>query len=80
MDPGWQPSQTALDAYECRHGLGYTIYKGIKNELEACVTALVPIGADCELNKISLKNLSDSKKTSVFILMLNSVCGMPLKI
>ena len=61
-NPGWQPSQTALDAYECRHGLGYTIYKGIKNELEACVTALVPIGADCELNKISLKNLSDSKK------------------
>ena len=35
-NPGWQPSQTALDAYECRHGLGYTIYKGIKNELEAC--------------------------------------------
>ena len=36
--------------------------KVFKNELEACVTALVPIGADCELNKISLKNLSDSQK------------------
>lgn len=62
-NPGWQPSQTPLDAYECRHGLGYTIYKGIKDELEACVTALVPIGADCELNRLSLKNLSDSPKT-----------------
>ena len=62
-NPGWQPSQTPLDAYECRHGLGYTIYKGIKDELEACVTAFVPIGADCELNRLSLKNLSDSPKT-----------------
>ena len=23
-NPGWQPTQTELDFYECRHGLGYT--------------------------------------------------------
>ena len=30
-NPGWQPTKTALDSYECRHGLGYTVIKGIKN-------------------------------------------------
>ena len=24
-NPGWQPVQTELDAYRCRHGLGYTV-------------------------------------------------------
>ena len=23
-NPGWQPTRTELDSYECRHGLGYT--------------------------------------------------------
>ena len=23
-NPGWQPTQTPLDFYECRHGLGYS--------------------------------------------------------
>ncbi len=61
-NPGWQPSQTPLDTYECRHGLGYTSYKGMKNKLEACVTTFVPIGSACELTRISFKNNSDSVK------------------
>ena len=24
-NPGWQPTQTSLDRYQCRHGLGYTL-------------------------------------------------------
>ena len=24
-NPGWQPTQQALDFYRCRHGLGYTV-------------------------------------------------------
>ena len=24
-NPGWQPTQTTLDSYECRHGLGYSV-------------------------------------------------------
>ena len=27
-NPGWSPVKTELDAYECRHGMGYTIIKG----------------------------------------------------
>lgn len=62
-NPGWQPSQVSLDSYECRHGLGYTIYKGVKNGIEASVTALVPIGANCELSKLTLTNQSDETKS-----------------
>ena len=31
--PTWQPVQTKLDHYECRHGLGYTKITGAKNGL-----------------------------------------------
>lgn len=62
-NPGWQPSQVSLDSYECRHGLGYTIYKGVKNGIEASVTALVPIGANCELSKLTLTNQSDETRS-----------------
>ncbi len=55
-NPGWQPSQTPLDFYECRHGLGRTVITGRKNGLAASVTTLVPIGGDCELAKVSLTN------------------------
>ena len=62
-NPGWQPVQTELDSYECRHGLGYTTYKGSKNGIEAHVTSFVPIGANCELTHLSLNNTSDKSKT-----------------
>ena len=29
-NPGWQPVQTELDSYSCRHGLGYTVISGSK--------------------------------------------------
>lgn len=61
-NPGWQPYQTELDTYECRHGLGYTCYKGTKNNLEACVTTFVPIGSSCVLTRLSFKNNSDTIK------------------
>lgn len=64
-NPGWQPSQVSLDSYECRHGLGYTIYKGVKNGIEASVTALVPIGANCELSKLTLTNQSDETRSFI---------------
>ena len=33
--PGFKPVKTALDDYQCRHGLGYTIITGEKNALES---------------------------------------------
>ena len=61
-NPGWQPTQTKLDCYTCRHGLGYSIITGEKNGLQAELTALVPLGDTCELNRLKLKNLSVETK------------------
>lgn len=55
-NPGWQPAQTPLDSYTCRHGLGYTIFESRKNDLKATVTTFVPIGDNCEINKVVLRN------------------------
>jgi len=60
--PGWKPVKTALDHYECRHGLGYTIITGEKNKLEAQVTYFVPLGDNCEIQKVKLTNKSDTQK------------------
>jgi cellobiose phosphorylase len=59
---GWAPVKTKLDHYECRHGLGYTIITSEKNDVKAVQTSLVPLGADCELHRIQLKNNSGKKK------------------
>ena len=29
-NPGWMPTKTDLDSYECHHGIGYSIFKGSK--------------------------------------------------
>ncbi|MBQ7506608.1 MAG: glycosyl transferase [Lachnospiraceae bacterium] len=62
-NPGWSPSKTELDFYECRHGCGYTRITGKKNGLEASVLSFVPYGDTCEVNQVSLKNESDHEKT-----------------
>ena len=51
-NPGWQPTQTELDTYSCRHGMGYTVIKGSKNKLSAEVTAFVPIGDSAEVLRV----------------------------
>lgn len=62
-NPGWQPSQTELDEYHCRHGLGYTSYCGTYKQLRSEVTALVPIGSNCELSRVTLTNNSSEERT-----------------
>lgn len=61
-NPGESPVKTKLDAYECRHGLGYTKIKGSLNGLEAEVCFFVPVGLNCEIQRLTLKNNSNSKK------------------
>ncbi|MGN0483453.1 MAG: GH36-type glycosyl hydrolase domain-containing protein [Lachnospiraceae bacterium] len=62
-NPGWMPTKTDLDSYTCRHGLGYSVFEGSKNGLSAVLTDFVPIGASCEVNKLTLKNESSEVKT-----------------
>ncbi len=62
-NPGWKPAQTELDSYECRHGIGYSRFTGMKNKLEASVLTFIPMDDNCEISQVKLTNQSDSKKT-----------------
>lgn len=61
-NPGWQPVQTELDFYECRHGLGYSVITGRKNDVKAELTAFVPVHDACEVNRVVLTNEGSSEK------------------
>lgn len=66
-NPGWMPSKTELDAYSCRHGMGYSVFKGSKNKLTAELTSFVPVGETCEVGKLSLTNeCNETRNFSVF--------------
>ncbi len=62
-NPGWQPTQTKLEEYSCRHGLGYTIIRGKKNGLAAALEAFVPVEDPCEINRVTLENTASETKT-----------------
>ncbi|MBQ8547630.1 MAG: glycosyl transferase [Lachnospiraceae bacterium] len=61
-NPGWQPTKTELDAYECRHGIGYSRFTGKKNDVEASVLTFVPMNDTCEVSHLTLTNNSSAKK------------------
>ncbi len=66
-NPGWQPTKTALDAYECRHGIGYSRFTSSKNNVEAKLLTFIPTNDNCEITRLTLTNTSDTeKKLSVF--------------
>ncbi len=61
-NPGWQPTQTKLDMYSCRHGLGYTVIHGKKNGIAANVEFFVPVGDHCEVDRLTMTNETDTEK------------------
>ena len=62
-NPGWKPTKTELDSYECRHGIGYSRFTSSKNDIQASVLAFVPMNDTCEINQVKLTNNSSSVKT-----------------
>ena len=64
--PGWQPVKTPLDTYECHHGLGYSRFISSKDGIHAELTAFVPLGENCEVNRLVLRN--DTEETQSFSL------------
>ena len=62
-NPGWQPTQTKLDQYECRHGMGYTIITSKKNGLKAEQCVMVPRGYRAEVTRLTLRNESMQEKS-----------------
>lgn len=62
-NPGWKPTKTPLDSYECRHGMNYTIITGEKDGLRARTLFFVPPGEHAEVTKLTLTNTGDKAKT-----------------
>ncbi len=61
-NPAWQPTRETLDAYECRHGLGYSRFTAEKQKVRSELLSFVPRGDTCELQQLKLTNTSDSPK------------------
>ena len=62
-NPGWQPVKNPLDAYECRHGMGYSKFTSAKNGLKASLLTFVPMEDTCEITRVTLENQSDVTKS-----------------
>ena len=56
--PTWKPCKTALDSYECRHGMSYTRITGAKDGIEASLLFFVPLKTWGEVQKLTLRNTS----------------------
>lgn len=66
-NPGWQPSRTPLDFYECRQGIGYSRFTSRKNGLIAQALYFVPLSDTCEIQQLTLTNdTGEEKKIQLF--------------
>ncbi|HXL72606.1 MAG TPA: glycosyl hydrolase family 65 protein, partial [bacterium] len=61
-NPGWKPTKTKLDRYECRHGLGYTHIIGAKDGVEVEMLFFVPLGENLEVWKTTVRNTGKTTK------------------
>ena len=61
-NPAWQPVRTPLDAYECRHGLGYSVFRSEKNGVASDLLVFVPMDDTCEIQQLTLSNKSGEAK------------------
>lgn len=61
-NPGWLPTRTELDEYECRHGMGYTLFNSAKDGLRSQLTYFVPLGENCEIHDMVLTNETEEAK------------------
>ncbi len=65
--PGWKPLKRGLTEYQCRHGLGYTIIRGVRNGLAAETLYFVPLHNNCEIHRLTLTNTTEkAKKITLF--------------
>ncbi len=62
-NPGWRPTRTPLDDYECRHGLGYSRFRSSKDSLLAQLDVFVVDELDAEIQALTLTNNSSEKKS-----------------
>ncbi len=54
--PSWMPTQSALDSYECRHGMGYSTISATKAGIAASTRYFVPLGQNLEIWQLTVRN------------------------
>jgi len=54
--PSWQPMRSELDAYECRHGLGYTTIASRHSGIRVETCSFVPLGETLEVWRVRATN------------------------
>jgi cellobiose phosphorylase len=54
--PAWQPTRHALEEYDCRHGMGYTIIRSLLAGIEARTRYFIPLGQNLEIWELTLSN------------------------
>lgn len=61
--PTFLPAKTPLDAYRCRHGIGYTVFEAERAGVASSLTAFVPLHTPAEVNRLDLTNNGDAPVT-----------------
>ena len=61
--PTFLPAKTPLDAYRCRHGIGYTVFEAERAGVASSLTAFVPLHTPAEINRLDLTNNGDAPVT-----------------
>ena len=54
--PSWMPTQSALDRFECRHGMGYSTISATKAGIRSSTRYFVPLDENLEIWQLTLTN------------------------
>jgi cellobiose phosphorylase len=54
--PSWMPTQSKLEDYTCRHGMGYTIIQSTHAGIQSSTRYFVPLGETLEVWQMTLTN------------------------
>ena len=57
--PTWMPTRKPLEAYTCRHGMGYTTIESTYEGIRANLRYFVPIGETLEVWQLTVTNLRE---------------------
>ena len=58
--PSWLPTRSDVEAYSCRHGMGYTTIASTRNGIAVNTRYFVPMGEDLEIWQVSVTNHRDT--------------------
>ncbi len=61
-NPSFFPSMQTLDSWECRHGMGYTRFKAVRNGVSADLKYFIPLNDEVLIWDLTLHNQSSSVK------------------